>query len=139
MFHYPSLPNALTFRTGKRSNLCNIFTGSCYKALSSCNANDFLGFHTFTGCDQTRGFMEKSKTIRWKNFTSAGENTLKALADLGKNYLLKSNVCYLFINLSNISIYYKVLKSATGSCWKKCNHLYENCCDNRSLLLQTSL
>lgn len=60
--------------------------------------------------------------VLWKNpkrfgeKTSAGENILKALADLGTNSLLKSNVCYLFINLSNISIYYKVLKSATGSC-----------------------
>ena len=108
IFHYPSLPNALRFRTGKGSNLRNISSGSCYEALGSCRANALLGFHIFTDCDQAGRFMRKSKTFRWKNFINAGDNTLKALRGLGKNCLLKS-CCYLFVNLSNICIYYKGL------------------------------
>ena len=47
-FHYPTLPNALRFCTGKGSNLRNISTGNCYKALRTCRANALLGFHTFS-------------------------------------------------------------------------------------------
>ena len=45
--------------------------------------------------------MGKWKTFWWENFMNADGNTLKALGDLGKNGLLKSCVCYLFLNLSN--------------------------------------
>ena len=89
IFHYPSLPNTLRFRTRKVSNLRNISMGSCYKALGSCRANALLGFHIFTVCDQTECFMRKSKTFRWKNFMNVDNNMLKALWDLGKNCLLK--------------------------------------------------
>ena len=121
IFHYPSLLNALIFRTGKGSDLRHIFIGNCYKALGSCRTNELLGFHTFTGCDQTGGFMGKSKTSRWKNFENADDNTLKALGGLGKNCLLKSYICYLFLNFNNIYIYCEVLKSVTVNCWKKYN------------------
>ena len=78
-FHYPTLPNALIFRTGNGSNLRDIFIGSCSKALGSCCANQLLGLHSFTGWDQTGGFMGKSKMFRWKNFMNADGNTLKSL------------------------------------------------------------
>ena len=88
IFHYPSLPNALRFRTGKGSNLHNISRGSCYEALGSCRANALLGFHTFTVCDQTGSFMRKSKMFRWKNFMNADVNTMKVLGDLDKKLLV---------------------------------------------------
>ena len=54
---------------------------------------------------------------------NGNDNILKAVRDLVKNFLLKSYVCYLFLNLNNICIYCKVLKSVTVNCWKKSNHL----------------
>ena len=44
IFHYPSLPNALIFHTGKRPNLSDISIGSCHKALGICHAHALLGF-----------------------------------------------------------------------------------------------
>ena len=61
IFHYLSLPNALIFGTSKRSNLRSVFIGTCYKALGSCRANALPDFHTFTGCNQVRRFMENPK------------------------------------------------------------------------------
>ena len=37
------------------------------------------------------------------------DNKLKSIGDLSKNCSLKSYVCYLFLSLSNICIYYEVL------------------------------
>ena len=50
IFHYPSQPNALRFRTGKGSNLCNFPIGSCYEGHGSCRENTLLVFHIFTVC-----------------------------------------------------------------------------------------
>ena len=83
-----------------------------------------LGFHTFIDCDQNVPFMGKSETFWWNNFINAGGNILTALGDIERNGLLKS---YVFLNLSNICIYCKVLKSVTVNCGKNCNHLYESC------------
>ena len=88
IFHYPSLSNALIFHTVKGSNLCDISIGSCYEVCGSFCANFLLGFHTFTGCDQTGRFEGKSKMFWWKNFMNTDDNTLKAPGDLGKNCLL---------------------------------------------------
>ena len=127
IFHYPSLPNALMFCTGKVSNLRDVSIGSYYKALNLFRANALLGFHTFTGCDQTVRLMGKSKSFWWRNFINADVNTLKALGDLGKNRFLEPYVCHLFLNVSIIFIYTKVLKSVTVNCWKKNIHLFESC------------
>ena len=59
IFHYPLLPNALIFSTGKGSNLPDISIDSFYEALGSCRANALLGFHAFTSCDQTGLLVEK--------------------------------------------------------------------------------
>ena len=67
---------------------------------------------------------------------NADDNTLKAPGDPDKKCLLKS---YVLLNLNNLCIYCKVLKSVTVNCWKKRNHLCKSCGDNISLLLHTSL
>ena len=104
IFRYPSQPNALRFRTGKGSNLCNFSIGSCYEGHGSCRENTLLVFHIFTVCYQTERCMRKSKTSWWKNFMKAADNTLKTLGDLDKNCLLKSCMLF-FLNLRNICIY----------------------------------
>ena len=123
-FHYPSLPNALIFHSGNGSNLHNFSIRTCYEALSNCRVNALRGFHTFRGFNQTGRFMGKSKTFWLENFMNADDNRLKALRDLGKNYLLKSYVCYLLLNLTNICIYCAVLQSVTVNRWKKSIYLF---------------
>lgn len=63
IFHYPWLPTAIIFRKCKDSDLRSFFLDRCYKALGSCRANALLGFHKFTGYDQTGRFMRKSETF----------------------------------------------------------------------------
>ena len=43
-----------------------------------------LGFHTFTGCDQTGRFSGKSKTFWWKEFYKVDGDTLEGLGKLDK-------------------------------------------------------
>ena len=42
-----------------------------------------LGFHVFTGCDQTGRFNNKSKTTWWNYFIKADEKVLDVFARLG--------------------------------------------------------
>lgn len=52
-----------------------------------------MGFHTFTGCDQTRGFIGNSKLSWWKSIINANKATIDAFKELGeKEYLPLSDV-----------------------------------------------
>ena len=77
----------------------------------------------------------KNPTFLWNKFMNTDDNLLKSPGNLSKNSLLKS---YLFLNLSNICINCKILKSVTINCSKKCDHICQSCLDDRLLLLQTS-
>ena len=44
-----------------------------------------MGFHAFTGCDQTRKFCGKSKLTCWKIFTAANENIINAFQRFDDN------------------------------------------------------
>lgn len=88
---YPSLPQSLLFHTGKGKDVRKIDIGSCYEGLGINHARALLGFHVFTGCDQTGRFAKKSKQFWWKEFRKADENTLNALAQLGKGVKVKSS------------------------------------------------
>ena len=69
--YYPQLPVMLLFESG--SHKINI--GAAYELLGPEKSNVYLGFHTFTGCDQTSKCNAKSK--------DASEDMLAAFADLG--------------------------------------------------------
>ena len=59
---YLSLPQSLAFHTGKGTDFHQIDI-ACYEAIGPICTNVLLEFHTFTGCDQTERFSEKSKTF----------------------------------------------------------------------------
>ena len=65
---YLSLAQSLAFRTGKGTDLRKTDIASCYEAIGSSRADVFVGFHTFTGCDQTGRFSVKSKLFWWREF-----------------------------------------------------------------------
>ena len=52
--------------------------GNCYEAIGPLRASSVLGFHTFTGCDQTGKFRGKSKSTWWKSFMESSSKTLIA-------------------------------------------------------------
>ena len=53
--------------------------GNCYEAIGPLRASLVLGFHTFTGCDQTGKFRGKSKSTQWKSFVENSNKTLIVL------------------------------------------------------------
>ena len=81
--YYPSLPSATKFKTGKGADIRMIDIGNCYEAIGPLRASSVLGFHTFTGCDQTGKFRGKSKSTWWKSFMESSSKTLNALNLLG--------------------------------------------------------
>ena len=62
----PSFPQLLAFHTRKETDLRKTDIASCYEAVDPSRVKALLGFHTFTGCDQTGRFSGKSKTFWWK-------------------------------------------------------------------------
>jgi hypothetical protein len=91
LIHYAeSLPQVMYFRTGNGDNFRDIDIKKCYEALGPENAKALLGFHTFTGCDQTGRFNGKSKSTWWKAFMKADRSIICALSNLGENEHLPS-------------------------------------------------
>ena len=80
---YESLPILTKFKTGKGEYQREINIGTCFESLGPLKASAILGFHTFTGCDQTGKFNGKSKSTCWKTFMKCDSKILTALSDLG--------------------------------------------------------
>ena len=78
--YYPSIPSATKFKTGKGADIRTIDIGNCYEAIGPLRASSGLGFHTFTGCDQTGKFRGKSKSTWCKSFMETSSKTLNALS-----------------------------------------------------------
>ena len=77
------MTQSLLFHTGKGKEARKINIASCYEGIGPRHAEALLGFHVFTGCDQT-GRFSRTKTFWWKEFQKADNDTLDALAQLGK-------------------------------------------------------
>ena len=60
--YFPELSLATKFQTGKGDQNRTIDVGTCYEAIGPSRAAAILGFHTFSGCDQTGKFCGKSKS-----------------------------------------------------------------------------
>ena len=78
IFIYKSQPTRTVFRTGRGSNLRDIDIGSAFEALGEEKSAAILGFHRFTGCDQTARFYGKSKASCWKTFICSSPVVLAA-------------------------------------------------------------
>ena len=49
-----------------------------YKYLGARRSVDIIGFHAFTGCDNTGKFARRSKEICFKKFYDADDDVLNA-------------------------------------------------------------
>ena len=59
-------------------------TGGAYHALGDVNSAALLGFHSFTGCDQTGKFNGYSKLSCWKTLTKFKPTVLEAFKNIGE-------------------------------------------------------
>lgn len=57
--------------------------GAADEALGQERAPALIGFHSFTGCDQTAKFYGKSKLVCWKTFAKSPPNVIQASSTLG--------------------------------------------------------
>ncbi|XP_057300399.1 uncharacterized protein LOC130631667 [Hydractinia symbiolongicarpus] len=83
IYYYEMLPINTIFRTGRVSTLRDIDIRNCFEALGAVHAKAILGFHTFTGCDQTGRFNKKSKSAWLKIYLQADNEVVLALSTLG--------------------------------------------------------
>lgn len=71
------------FRTGKGKDLRDLDIKTIYEKLGPERCDAIIGFHTFTGCDQTGRFNTKSKSSCWDVFMSSSSQVLQAFKSLG--------------------------------------------------------
>jgi len=81
--YYPQLCVSTTFRTGTGNNLRDINIRDMYEAVGPHHADAILGFHVFSGCDQTGRFYGKSKSECFRIFLKYNQEELLPFASLG--------------------------------------------------------
>ena len=83
LHYFPNMPVITSFVTGRGSKKRSIDVGMAYEALGADRSSALLGFHAFTGCDQTSRFCGKSKLTCWKVFKTANMNIVEAFQRIG--------------------------------------------------------
>ena len=83
--YFPYLPGLTSFVTGKGSNKRSVDIGRACEALGPDKSATLLGFHAFSGCDQTSKFCGKSKLGCWKAFTASSDITIEPFQRLGES------------------------------------------------------
>ena len=71
-----------TLITGSGSNRRHMPIMPIYHALGQNHINALIGFHALIDCNIT-GIFGKSKSAWWNTFSTASENVIKGLTELG--------------------------------------------------------
>ena len=77
--YYEQLTSSFVFKTTVHS----YFLGEIYETLSPSIRHALLGFHTFTGCDQTGTFSGFGKPLCWATLMNSSKKVLEAFQELG--------------------------------------------------------
>ena len=77
--YYEQLSSSIVFKTTVHSHL----VGEIYKNLSTSIRHALLGFHAFTGCDQTGKFSGFGKPSCWTMLMNSSKKVLDAFQELG--------------------------------------------------------
>ena len=91
IYFHEQLCSSTIFRTGRSNQVRDINIGLAHEALGEERSKALLGFHCFTGCDQTAKFYGKSKLACWKVFCSSPSWVLDAFSQLGNR---SDNITY---------------------------------------------
>ena len=79
--YYQQLPTSTIFNNGR--DVVDI--GRAFESLGTQLSQAILGFHAFTGCDQTSKFNGISKRSCWKVFVKSDETVIKAFQKIGQD------------------------------------------------------
>ena len=102
---YPRLCKDIIFKTGSGDNLREIDIGAAYEALDPKHSSAILGFHAFTGCDQTGKFYGKTKAFCWKTLIESSDEELAALQKLGESEELPTEDTILGLEAFTMRLY----------------------------------
>ena len=72
-----------TLITGSGSNRRHIPIMPIYHELDQNRINALKGFHALIGCNITGRIFGKSKSAWWNTFSTASDNVIKVLTELG--------------------------------------------------------
>ena len=78
------LLKATIFRKGKGENRRDINKSKYFEALGPERCKALIAFHSITGCNETDGFNNKSKTACWKAFLGSSNVILQACSRLSE-------------------------------------------------------
>ena len=76
--YYEQLTSSIVVKTTVHS----YFVGEIYEHLSPSIRHALLGFHAFTGCDQTEKFSGFGKSLSWITLKNSSKNVLDAFQEL---------------------------------------------------------
>ena len=102
---YPRLCKDIIFKTGSGDNLREIDIDAAYEALDPKHSSAILGFHAFTGCDQTGKFYGKTKAFCWKTLIESSDEELAALQKLGESEELPTEDMILGLEAFTMRLY----------------------------------
>ena len=101
---YPHLCKDI-LKTGSGDNLREIDIGAAYEALDPKHSSANLGFHVFTGCDQTGKFYGKTEAFCWKTRIASSDEELAALRNLGESEELPTEDMILGLDAFTMRLY----------------------------------
>ena len=102
---FPRLCKDIIFKTGSGDNLREIDIDAAYEALDPKHSSAILGFHAFTGCDQTGKFYGKTKAFCWKTLIESSDEELAALQKLGESEELPTEDMILGLEAFTMRLY----------------------------------
>ena len=70
----------------KGNNSRDIDIGKAFEGLGQDKVKSLLGFHAFSGCDQTSKFSGYGKSSYWKTFMSSPSSVITAFQRLGDDF-----------------------------------------------------
>lgn len=88
LHYFDELSSSTIFRTTQH----DITLQLVYESIGPHKCKAILGFHAFTGCDQTGKFYGHSKFSCWKVFMSSTSQVIAALSKLGESIIKPTEV-----------------------------------------------
>ena len=85
LYHCQTLCTQTTMSVGKSDYKREINIRKSFEALGDDKSQVLVGFHAFTGCDQTRKFDNHAKQSYWNTFNTSPKKVINAFMLLGNS------------------------------------------------------
>ena len=78
LYHYQTLCTQTIMRVGRGDHKGDINIGKSFEALGDAKSQALVGFHAFTGCDQTGKFNDQAIQLCWNIFIASPKKIINA-------------------------------------------------------------